>query len=126
MATKQSKITTIIRVFVCSKYGFAPFCDEHLKFPEEHKMPKQAVSSIKKYVDNFLKKPVSFGSSEKVLAVETVSSDVVNFIYEYGEYKGYKTEIYYRNRRIGIEGVFGKFNTVFNYIDKLTHKSDRY
>lgn len=77
-------------------------------------MPKEAVARTKKLIDRFLADTID------IMSIVTVSSDVTNFVHDYGKLKGCKVYIYYRSKRIGIEGVFDKFNKVFSYSDKLT------
>lgn len=83
-------------------------------YPEDHRMPKEAVARTKKLIDRFLADTID------IMSIVTVSSDVTSFVHDYGKLKGCKVYIYYRSKRIGIEGVFGKFNEVFNYSSKLT------
>ena len=76
--------------------------------------PSLAVARTKKLIDRFLADTID------IMSIVTVSSDVTSFVHDYGKLKGCKVYIYYRSKRIGIEGVFGKFNEVFNYASKLT------
>ena len=85
-----------------------------VNYPEDHRMPKEAVARTKKLIDRFL------ADTMEIMSIVTVSSDVTSFVHDYGKLKGCKVFIYYRSKRIGIEGVFGEFNKVFNYSAKLT------
>ena len=86
-----------------------------VSFLEKEKMPLDAVKDTKKVVDNYLN-----SSSEGSLYIKTYSSDIISFLYEYSKVKKYKVQIFYRSKKIGIEGIFKKFNAVFRYIDKYT------
>lgn len=94
----------------------SPFGIVH--FPEKEKMPIDAVKYIKNLIDQYLN--ARNCSKDNSLYIETYSTDIINFTHEYGKLKKYKVQIYYRNRKIGIEGVFKKFNAVFRYINKVT------
>lgn len=96
------------QVFNFDGYAFA-------EFPEKECMPKDAVKKIKKIVDNYLSL-----TDCGTLFVETYSTEVISFLCDYGKLKKYKVQLYYRNKKIGIEGMFKKFNSVFRYIDKVT------
>lgn len=113
--TKTQK--TKIRIYVAPDKS-PSFEGQVASYPEMFLMPKEAVRKTKKIVDDFL------ASGEKLLDIRTVSSDVTSFVYEYRRVKGYDVEIYYHAKRIGIEGVFDKFNKVFRYAEKLTEVED--
>ena len=85
------------------------------RFIEKEKMPLEAVREMKKIVDNYLSL-----TECGTLLVETYSTEIISFLYEYGKLKKYKVQIFYRSKKIGIEGIFKKFNAVFRYIDKVT------
>lgn len=83
-------------------------------YPEYMAMPIDAVRDTKLRVDEFL------GSTDDVLYIFTVSSDVVSFVYNYGSKMNYAVTMFYRKKRVGIETAFKIFNRVFEYSDKLT------
>ena len=86
-------------------------------FPEKDKMPLDAVKKIKKIIDNYLNL-----SDVGTLYIATYSTGVISFIHDYGKLKKYKVQIFYKDKKIGINGVLKKFNSVFRYIDKVCHK----
>lgn len=102
-----------IEIYVASATPF-PYYDI-VSFLEKERMPLDAVKDTKKVVDNYLN-----SSNEGHLYIKTYSSDIIDFIHKYSKVKKYKVQIYYKNKKIGIEGIFKKFNSVFRYIDKVT------
>lgn len=105
--------TKRVEVYVASNTPFPYYTI--IEFPEKECMPKDAVKKIKKIVDNHLSL-----TECRTLFVKTYSTEVISFLYNYGKLKKYKVQIYYKNKKIGIEGIFKKFNSVFRYIDKIT------
>lgn len=104
-----------IEIYVAYKPAFNFDGYAFAEFPERECMPKDAVKKIKKIVDDYLRL-----TECGTLFVETYSTEVISFLYNYGKLKKYKVQIFYKNKKIGIESIFKKFNSVFRYIDKVT------
>lgn len=116
----MSKCTNkTVTIYVKSEMDLTQKFSEISRFPESENMPIDAVKKMKTIVDSYLSR-----SDSLPLLVETVSTDIVAFLNDYGELKGYTTKILYNNKEIGLESMFEQFNTVFNYIDKVTNTSD--
>lgn len=111
------KETKRVEVYVESNLALNYIIDGHaiVEFPEKECMPKDAVKKIKKIVDNYLSL-----TECGTLFVKTYSTEVISFLYDYGKIKKYMLQLYYKNKKIGIESVFKKFNSVFRYIERVT------
>lgn len=117
----MSKCTNkTVTIYVKSEMDLTQKFSEISCFPENENMPIDAVKKMKTIVDSYL----SRSDSRPPLLVETVSTDIVAFLNDYEELKGYTTKILYNNNEIGLESMFDQFNTVFSYIDKVTNPSD--
>lgn len=83
-------------------------------YPETHLMPKDAAVRTKSLIDLFLE---TAGTEFNIV---TVSTDVCGLASDYGKYKKCKVKFFYQDKQSTLNKVFGKFNEVFPYIDKLT------
>lgn len=85
-----------------------------LFYPESETLPLDAVKETKRFIDD----SISDSTTDLPLFISTGSSEVVMFVGDYAEKKGYEVRFWYKRKRVSRSGLFAMLNKVFSWIEK--------